>query len=77
MCLSTRPEKFVGERETWDNAEFALLAALQAQNQSWTINEGDGAFYGPKIDFSVVDALGRRPCPSACQNHSHCALYPL
>ncbi|KAJ1488077.1 hypothetical protein T484DRAFT_2015730 [Baffinella frigidus] len=60
MSLSTRPDKFVGERETWDQAEAALREALGGQTRPWTVAEGDGAFYGPKIDFSVVDALSRR-----------------
>ncbi|MGE3275259.1 MAG: threonine--tRNA ligase [Vicinamibacterales bacterium] len=58
--LSTRPESFLGEIETWDRAEAGLKAALQAAGQAYTINEGDGAFYGPKIDFDVTDALGRK-----------------
>ena len=60
MKLSTRPEQYLGERATWDHAEAALKAALASAGVSYTINEGDGAFYGPKIDFSVTDALGRK-----------------
>ncbi len=60
MKLSTRPEQYLGEKATWDHAEAALKAALAAAGVSYTINEGDGAFYGPKIDFSVTDALGRK-----------------
>src|SRR5690606_21981898 len=55
----TRPEKFLGEKETWDAAEAALKAALGNNNMEYIINEGDGAFYGPKIDFIVSDALKR------------------
>jgi threonyl-tRNA synthetase len=58
--LSTRPPEFLGEVATWDHAEAALKQALEAAGQAYTINEGDGAFYGPKIDFDITDALGRR-----------------
>ena len=60
MKLSTRPAEFLGEKATWDHAEAELKKALEAAGQSYTINEGDGAFYGPKIDFAVTDALGRK-----------------
>lgn len=58
--LSTRPEKFLGEVATWDHAEASLKQALEGAAQPYTINEGDGAFYGPKIDFDITDALGRK-----------------
>jgi threonyl-tRNA synthetase len=58
--LSTRPEKFMGEIATWDRAEAALKQALERAGQPYTINEGDGAFYGPKIDFDITDAIGRK-----------------
>ena len=58
--LSTRPEKFMGEVATWDHAEAALKQALDAANQTYAINAGDGAFYGPKLDFDITDALGRK-----------------
>ena len=58
--LATRPEKFMGEIATWDHAEAALKQALQRAGQEYTINEGDGAFYGPKIDYDITDALGRK-----------------
>jgi threonyl-tRNA synthetase len=58
--LSTRPEKFLGEVATWDDAEAALASALERTNQPHTLNAGDGAFYGPKIDFDITDALGRK-----------------
>jgi threonyl-tRNA synthetase len=58
--LSTRPSEFLGEIATWDHAEAALTQALEAAGQAYTINAGDGAFYGPKIDFDVTDALGRK-----------------
>ncbi|PRP97111.1 Threonine--tRNA ligase 2 [Enhygromyxa salina] len=58
--ISTRPESFLGEIETWDRAERALADALDRQGIKYAINAGDGAFYGPKIDFGVRDAL-RRP----------------
>jgi len=60
MKLSTRPAEFLGEKATWDHAEGELKKALEAAGQAYTINEGDGAFYGPKIDFAVTDALGRK-----------------
>jgi threonyl-tRNA synthetase len=60
MKLSTRPAEFLGEKATWDHAEAELKKALEAAGQAYTINEGDGAFYGPKIDFAVTDALGRK-----------------
>jgi threonyl-tRNA synthetase len=58
--LSTRPEKFIGEIALWDHAESALKEALEKSGQPYTINAGDGAFYGPKIDFDITDALGRK-----------------
>jgi threonyl-tRNA synthetase len=58
--LSTRPEDFLGEIATWDHAEAQLRAALDRAGMSYTLNEGDGAFYGPKIDFDVTDAIGRK-----------------
>ena len=58
--LATRPEKFLGEVATWDHAEAALKRALETSGQPYTINEGDGAFYGPKIDFDITDAIGRK-----------------
>jgi threonyl-tRNA synthetase len=60
MKLSTRPEEYLGAKETWDHAESELKKALEGAGQPYTINEGDGAFYGPKIDFAVTDALGRK-----------------
>jgi len=60
LKLSTRPAEFLGEIATWDRAEAALKQALEAAGQTYTINEGDGAFYGPKIDLDVTDALGRK-----------------
>ena len=57
--LSTRPEKFLGEVATWDDAEAGLRRALDASQQDYTLNAGDGTFYGPKIDFDITDALGR------------------
>ncbi len=57
--LSTRPAKRLGSDETWDHAEKALAQALENQGRPFQVNPGDGAFYGPKIDFHVKDALGR------------------
>jgi threonyl-tRNA synthetase len=58
--LSTRPEKFLGEVATWDDAEASLRRALDGSQQAYTLNAGDGTFYGPKIDFDITDALGRK-----------------
>jgi threonyl-tRNA synthetase len=58
--LSTRPDEFLGEIATWDHAETELKAALDHAGMPYTINEKDGAFYGPKIDFDVTDAIGRK-----------------
>ena len=60
MKLSTRPAEFLGTVDTWDHAEAELKRALTAVGEPFTINDGDGAFYGPKIDFDVVDAIGRK-----------------
>jgi threonyl-tRNA synthetase len=57
--LSLRPEKRIGSDEVWDRAEGALRAALKACGVAWTDLPGDGAFYGPKIDYSLKDSLGR------------------
>jgi threonyl-tRNA synthetase len=57
--VSTRPAAYLGELETWDRAEAGLMAALDAAGLKYQINKGDGAFYGPKIDFKVRDALRR------------------
>jgi len=59
LRLSTRPEKYVGDLELWNNAEAALKSSLQQFGQDFIINEGDGAFYGPKIDVAVTDAHKR------------------
>ncbi|MGB5824473.1 MAG: threonine--tRNA ligase [Proteocatella sp.] len=57
--LSTRPEKFLGEIADWDEAELALKTALEELDLDYRLNEGDGAFYGPKIDFHLRDCIGR------------------
>ena len=57
--LSTRPEKRVGSEEIWDKSENALNSALDSCDIDWVLNAGDGAFYGPKIDFSLKDSLER------------------
>lgn len=59
MKLSTRPEKRVGEDHLWDMAEKALADALDAAGLAWDLQPGEGAFYGPKIEFSLKDCLGR------------------
>jgi threonyl-tRNA synthetase len=60
MELSTRPEKSIGSDEDWERATGALLGALRDSGRDFEINEGDGAFYGPKIDIKLRDALDRR-----------------
>jgi len=65
--LSTRPEKSMGSEEQWAKAEAALTEALERQGREYELNPGDGAFYGPKIDFHVTDALGRSWQCGTCQ----------
>ncbi len=57
--LSTRPSDFMGKEETWDKAEAALKKALEAAKIKYQVDEGEGAFYGPKIDFHIKDAMDR------------------
>lgn len=57
--LSTMPEKAMGTREEWDKAEYDLKAAIEELDLPYIVNEGDGAFYGPKLDFHLTDSLGR------------------
>jgi threonyl-tRNA synthetase len=59
LKYSDRPEKRVGEDSVWDKAEAALLSAIKQSNLEYTINKGEGAFYGPKIEFVLRDAIGR------------------
>lgn len=59
LVLSTRPEKFMGEPAVWDAAEKALSESLDTFGKPWKLNPGDGAFYGPKIDITIKDALKR------------------
>jgi threonyl-tRNA synthetase len=65
--LSTRPQKSMGTEEQWAKAEAALTEALDRQGRGYELNPGDGAFYGPKIDFHVTDALGRSWQCGTCQ----------
>jgi threonyl-tRNA synthetase len=65
--LSTRPEKSMGTEEQWAKAEAALAEALESQGREYSLNPGDGAFYGPKIDFHITDALGRSWQCGTCQ----------
>ena len=58
--LSTRPEQRVGSDEIWDKAELSLKNAIEKLGLEFTIDEGDGAFYGPKLDFVLTDAIGRK-----------------
>jgi threonyl-tRNA synthetase len=60
MYLATRPEDRMGEEALWDRAEAALAAALERSGHSHEVNEGDGTFYGPKIDIYLTDSIGRR-----------------
>ncbi len=65
--LSTRPEKALGTKEIWDKSEDLLRKALKKANIKYSVKEGEGAFYGPKIDIDIEDALGRKwQCPT-CQ----------
>jgi len=57
--LSTRPEKFIGSPQAWEHAESALRTALDARQLAYEVREGEGAFYGPKIDIKIKDAIGR------------------
>jgi threonyl-tRNA synthetase len=57
--LATRPEKRVGSDEVWDKSEAALKKAMDAAGVSYSINEGEGAFYGPKLEYTLLDAIGR------------------
>lgn len=57
--LSTKPENSIGTEEEWEEATNALCSAMDAIHVSYTVNEGDGAFYGPKLDFHLKDAIGR------------------
>jgi threonyl-tRNA synthetase len=57
--LSTRPDKRIGTDDMWDRAEAALAQALEARGLGYEVNEGDGAFYGPKIDLHMTDSIGR------------------
>jgi threonyl-tRNA synthetase len=65
--LSTRPENRIGSEELWDKSETALTQALESQGFEYTVNEGDGAFYGPKIDMHMTDSLGRSWQLATCQ----------
>ena len=57
--FSDRPEQRIGDDVVWDKAESALMAALQASGRPWTLNKGEGAFYGPKLEYVLRDAIGR------------------
>ncbi len=59
LSLSTRPNNYIGNLEEWEAAEKSLKSALDSTGRSWSIKTGDGAFYGPKIDIMITDALGR------------------
>jgi threonyl-tRNA synthetase len=59
LKFATRPEQRIGSDELWDRAEAALRAALESTGRAYEMKEGDGAFYGPKIDFDVTDSIGR------------------
>jgi len=65
--LSTRPENRIGDDELWDHAETALIQALDSHGLEYTVNPGDGAFYGPKIDMHLTDSLGRSWQLGTCQ----------
>ncbi|MFZ5470548.1 MAG: threonine--tRNA ligase [Myxococcota bacterium] len=65
--FATRPQERLGDDAMWDRAEEALKAALEATGMPYTVNEGDGAFYGPKVDFDVTDSIGRKWTVSTIQ----------
>ena len=58
--LSTRPDEYIGEIETWNHAESQLKSAMNGAQVTYSVSEGDGSFYGPKIDIHVTDAIGRQ-----------------
>ncbi|OLD12602.1 MAG: threonine--tRNA ligase, partial [Acidobacteria bacterium 13_1_40CM_3_65_5] len=58
--LATRPAEYLGDKSTWDQAEAQLRSALEKAGETYTVDEGGGNFYGPKIDFDVTDAIGRK-----------------
>ncbi|KKW10119.1 MAG: Threonine-tRNA ligase [Parcubacteria group bacterium GW2011_GWB1_49_7] len=58
--LSTKPEKAMGSKETWDKAEQLLKSVLEKEGKEYTVDAGGGAFYGPKLDFKLIDSLGRK-----------------
>ena len=60
LMLSTRPEKFMGDPQLWDQAEAILQTKLRDAGLSYEVDAGEGAFYGPKIDYFFKDALGRK-----------------
>ena len=59
LALSTRPSQFLGQSDDWQRAETTLRSILEAHNRPWTVKEGEGAFYGPKIDISLMDYMRR------------------
>ena len=60
MYLGTRPEKYLGKLEEWEQAENALKTAITESGFTYELHEGDGAFYGPKIDINLHNALGKK-----------------
>ncbi|VEL22783.1 unnamed protein product [Protopolystoma xenopodis] len=60
LYLSTRPDDYLGELELWNKAEKQLEESLNESGFKWELNAGDGAFYGPKIDITIMDAIRRR-----------------
>ena len=76
--LSTRPEECLGTVETWNHAEAELTRALEAAGKPYTVNAGDGAFYGPKVDFDVTDAIGRKwQCATIQLDHMQAERFDL
>src|SRR5262249_62132653 len=59
MRRAERPTKRIGEDAVWDKAEAALMQALEASGRPWVLNKGEGAFYGPKLEYVLRDAIGR------------------
>jgi threonyl-tRNA synthetase len=76
--LSTRPAEFIGQIETWNHAEAQLKDALERTGLAYTVNAGDGAFYGPKIDFDITDAIGRKwQCGTIQLDYQHSEDFDL
>ncbi len=70
--FSDRPDKRIGDDAIWDKAEAALMHALEASKRPWTLNKGEGAFYGPKLEHVLRDGIGRDWCAAPSRSTSTC-----